>query len=218
MLIAPEIFITTQAAATDHSALLLALVTPAVTLGLFYLAQREARRKDSKDLESHREKERETLRLNLKRDVFLEVAPAIQNNYSALIQSVDLKISTPDLQRKFQDTLAKSGDGIAKLQAFASDDTIEAARQVQTTLGAIYIRLLADRIALGERKDLDAVKEMARAWRREADAYPPVISTLIYHARLELHLPFDKEQFEHGFVDSNTRMFAELERFIGPLG
>lgn len=220
MLLTPWVFVTTQAApvAADHSVLWLALVTPAVTLGLFYLAQREGRRKERKELESHREKERETLRLSLKREVFLEVAPAIQNNYLALTAFVDLQLSIHDLQKRTRDTLAQSGGAIAKLQAVAGDETLEAARQVQTLLGITYIRLIAARGALGERNDLEAIKEIARLWRQEIAAFPSLISSFIAHARQELHLPFNREQFEAGVVDSNARMFAELERIIGPLG
>lgn len=220
MLLTPWVSFTTQAAPApaDHSALWIALVTPAVTLGLFYMAQREGRRKDRKELENHREKERETLRLNLKREVFMEVAPAIQNNYLALSAFVDLQLSISDLNKKIQDTLAQSAGAIAKLQAVAADETIEAARQVQTLLGTIYIRLIAARIALSERNDLEAIKEITRLWKQEVKAFPPLISNLIDHARQELHLPFDRIRFEAGISDSNARMFTELERIMGPLG
>ncbi|MFC5524762.1 hypothetical protein ACFPPA_03305 [Rhodanobacter ginsengisoli] len=216
-------------APADHSALWTILLTQAVTLGLFYWALREARRKDrkarkaerrkdQKALENHRENERETLRLNLKREVFLEVAPAIQNNYLALAAFVDLQLSIHDLQENTRNTLAQSGGAIAKLQAVAADETLEAARQVQTLLGTIYIRLIAARGALEERNDLDAIREIARLWRNEVAAFPPLISSLIEHVRQELHLPFDRERFVAGVVDSNSRMFAELEKIMGPLG
>lgn len=224
------ISVITQAAPAppDHSALWTILLTQAVTLGLFYWALREARRKDRKArkaerlkdqqaLENHRENERETLRLNLKREVFLEVAPAIQNNYMALTAFVDLELSIYDLQNKTRDTLSQSGGAIAKLQAVAADETLEAARQVQTLLGTTYIRLIVARGALGERKDLDAVREIARLWRNEVAAFPLLISSLIEHVRQELHLPFDRERFEAGVVDSNARLLSELEKFIGPL-
>ena len=220
MLLTPWILVTAQAApaAADHSALWIALVTPAVTLGLFYMAQREGRRKERRELENHREKERETLRLNLKREVFLEVAPAIQSNYLALSVFVDLQLSISDLHTKTRDTLAQSASAIAKLQAVAADETLEAARQVQTLLGITYIRLIAARGALGERNDLEAVQEIARLWRQEVAAFPSLISNFIAHARQELHLPFNKERFEAGVVDSNARMFAELQKIMGPLG
>jgi hypothetical protein len=216
-------------APADHSALWTILLTQAVTLGLFYWALREARRKDRKArkaerrkdqqaLENHRENERETLRLNLKREVFLEVAPAIQNNYLALSAFVDLQLSISDLHKKTLETLAQSAGAIAKLQAVAADETLEAARQVQTLLGTIYVRLIAARGALGERNDVEAIKEIAGHWKKEVATFPPLISSLIEHVRQELHLPFDRERFEVGIVDSNARMFTELEKIMGSLG
>jgi hypothetical protein len=41
--------------------------------------------------------------------------------------------------------------------------------------------------------------------------------THLAHVRQELHLPFDRERFEAGIVDSNARMFTELEKIMGPL-
>lgn len=216
MLLAPQIFFTTQAAPTSSSNLAIwtVLITQIVALLIFYLSQREVRRKEQREVESHHEKERETLRLNMKREVFLEIAPAIQNNYLALSSFANLGQSLSDVQGKISDTLARSVGAIAKLQAVASDETIEAARQVLTLLGGIYVRLLAARIKLGERKDAEALREMAYLWAQEVSAFPPLMSSLIYLARKELHLPFDKNKFEAGAKDSNTKMFEALDKLI----
>lgn len=224
-----NVSITTQPqAATDHSALWTVLIVQVVTVAVFAAGLLETRRRDRLNREAERardrqalvddqEKERETLRLNMKREVFLEVAPAIQQNYIALGRFVDFQTPFHALTVEMRKTLQNSAGAIAKLQAVAGNDTLEAARQVQTLLGGAYIRLMMARGQLGQQNDLAAVRQIATIWKREALTFPPLLAALIGHAREELHLPFDRAQFEAGIIDSNATLFAELEKMTGSL-
>lgn len=228
-MISPWISITTQPPApADHTTLWTVLLIQAVTVGVFALGVLETRRRDRlargveaqrdrEAIENNREKERETLRLNMKRDVFLEVAPAIQLMYVGLSRFVDLQIPVPALAEEMRVTLESGVGAVAKLQAVAGDETLEAARQVQTILGTVYVRLLIARMGLGERNDIEAIREIALIWRHEISAFPPLMAALISHAREELHMRFDRERFQNGIVDSNNRLFVELENMLGPL-
>jgi hypothetical protein len=228
VLLAPEIVITTQATPKWISDLISALTSGLIlvatvvytqrsTLRIFKQTQASALKKEQRDLENHREQERETVRLNLKREVFLEVAPAIQNNYQLLGAFIDFQLAIPDLQKKVRETYEKSAGAISKLTAVAEVVTIESARQVQNSLGQSCIRLMGARAQLGERKDLPAQREIVRLWKREIAPLPALLANLIGHARNELGLPFDKEQFEAGIADSNAKLFAEMEVFLGVL-
>lgn len=228
-MLSPWISITTQPqAATDHTGLYTVLIVQVVTIAVFAAGLIETRRRDRLNREAEdardrrallddQEKERETLRLNMKREVFLEVAPAIQKNYIALARFVDFQTPFASLLVEMRETLESSAGAIARLQAVAGNETLEAARQVQTLLGRACLRLIMARANLGQQNDVAAVRQMAIIWKQEAVAFPPLLAALIGHARKELHLPFDRAQFEAGVVDSNAMLFAELEKMTGPL-
>jgi hypothetical protein len=225
MMLAPWLSITSQAAPSAPSSLwtILAILVPqAVTVGIFYKGLREARRKDRKArkqerqrdrqaIADHREKERESMRLNLKREVLLEVAPAIQRNFISLATAMELHLEISQVTTKIRRDLDKSINAISKLQMVASSETLEAARQLQTYMGLAFLRLLKKRLGLGDRRDFGAFQEISAAWKEEVVAYPKLLVDFVALARQELHLPFDRQQFLSGVVEAQMLMLQEIE-------
>jgi hypothetical protein len=150
----------------------------------------------------------------LKREVLLEVAPAIQRNYHSLWAILDLNIPFLDMTERLRKALTESSGSISKLQVVASTETLEAARQVQTFLGRTYVRMLSARIKIGDRRGPDASMEIMDIWRKEIESFPLLLATLVAQIRQELHLSFDKQQFLSGIIDSNTQLLAEFDKMV----
>jgi hypothetical protein len=144
----------------------------------------------------------------MKRDVLLEVAPAIQRFYASLGELINPSTRIDAFGERLTSTLG----AVAKLQAVASDETLEAARKLMTTLGTIMVRLMAKRVEVGT--DLEAAKQLLHFWHSEVRVVPDILADFITKARGEIPLPIDRESLSNGFKSSNQTMFTEMENLL----
>jgi len=185
---------------TDNWAIYSVLIAQAVTLFIFlgtaYLARRSDRDKRARDT---------------KRDVLLEVAPAVQRAYASLAELTNPLSRVDDFIEKF----TSASGAVAKLTAVANDGTLEAARQLLTKLGAVMTRLMIKRVEVGT--DLEAMKQLVALWREEIKVVPDLLADFTSKARDEIPLPLDKSAFSAGLKASNDVMSVELERLFEAL-
>lgn len=200
MVLSALIFIEKAPSGTDNWAIYSVLIAQAVTIFIFlgtaYLAKKSDRDKRARDT---------------KRDVLLEVAPAVQRAYASLAELTNPLSRIDDFIGKF----TSASGAVAKLTAVANDETLEAARQLLTTLGAIMTRLLIKRVEVGT--DLEAMKQLVALWREEIKAVPDLLADFTSKARDEIPLPLDKSAFSAGLKASNDVMSGGLERLFEAL-
>lgn len=201
MLSSPLVTITAQPTSpVDHSIIWSLIITQLVALFIFgvtaYLGRWSDRDKRARDM---------------KRDVLLEVAPAIQKVYVSLAEMTSPLIPVDKITEK----LAGAFEAVAKLQAVANDETLEAARKLMTLLGSIMLRMMARRVEVGT--DLEATKQLITFWRKETENYPGLIADFASKARSEIPLPLNKSRFLAGIEASNLAMFAEMDNLFDSL-
>jgi hypothetical protein len=200
MLLSPFIVIEKAPSGTDNSAIWSVLIAQAVTLFIFlgtaYLARRSDRDKRARDT---------------KRDVLLEVAPAIQRAYASLAELTNPSSRIDDFVGKF----TSASGAVAKLTAVANDETLEAARKLITALGTIMIQMMIKRVEVGT--DLEAMKQLVALWREETKVVPDLLADFTSKARDEIPLPLDKSKFSDGLKASNDVMSGGLERLFEAL-
>lgn len=188
------------APSTDHWTVFSVLITQVVTLGIFFGTAVLARWSD-----------RDKRARDTKRDVLLEVAPAIQRVYASLGELTNPLLKIDDFVAK----LTSASGAVAKLTAVANDETLEAARRLMTALSTIMVRMIAKRVSVGT--DLEAMKQLFMLWREEIENLPDLISDFHSAARNEIPLPLDKDLFAAGLKLANEQMSAELNRLFGAL-
>jgi len=192
---------TTQpASSVDHSVIWSVLITQLVALFIFaatiYFGRRSDRDKRARDT---------------KRDVLLEVAPAIQRVYASLAELINPLTPIDKIAEKW----TNASGAVAKLQAVANDETLEAARKLVTTSGCIMFRMMAKRVEVGT--DLEATKQLIEFWRTEVEVFPDLLADFSAKARNEIPLPLDKKMFSDGFKASNKVIFAEMDNLFEAL-
>jgi len=197
MLSMPLVAAAQTPSSTDYSVIGTVVLTQFVTLALFFLKDHLDRRND-----------RDKRARDMKRDVFLEVAPAIQRVYASLAEMASPLTSVEKIAEK----LTGAFGAVAKLQAVANDETLEAARKLMTSLGSIMLRMMAKRAEVGT--DLEATKQLIAFWRQETEGYPALIADFASKARSEIPLPLDKNAFLDGIELSNKAMFAEMDNLF----
>ena len=201
MLSSPLVTITTtQPAPVDHWVIWSLIITQLVALFIFgvtaYLSRWSDRDKRARDT---------------KRDVLLEVAPAIQRVYASLAE-----LTNPSMPvDRVTERLTSAFGAVAKLQAVANDETLEAARKLMTALGRTMMRMMAMRVEIGT--DVEAAKQLIAFWRKETEAYPGLLANFSFKARSEIPLPLDENEFRAGIEASNQVMFAEMDRLFESL-
>jgi len=200
MLSSPLITITAAPSAptADHTVIWSVLITQVVTLLIFGLTQWLGHRSD-----------RDKRARDTKRDVLLEVAPAIQRVYTSLAELTNPSTRMDDFAAK----LTAASGAVAKLTAVANDETLEAARKLMTALGSIMLRLMRKRVEVGT--DLEATKQLIALWREETKVIPDLLADFSTKARSEIPLLLDKNLFGDGLKASNATMFAEMENLLG---
>jgi len=200
MLLSHFIVIDNAPPGIDNWAIWSVLIVQAVTLFIFlgtaYLARRSDRDKRARDT---------------KRDVLLEVAPAVQRAYASLAELTNPSSRIDDFVGKF----TSASGAVAKLTAVANDETLEAARKLLTTLGTIMIQMMIKRVEVGT--DLEAMKQLVALWREETKAVPDLLADFTSKARNEIPLPLDKSMFSAGLKVSNDVMSSGLERLFEAL-
>lgn len=181
----------------DHTLVWTVVITQLVAIAIF-LAQAYFNRRSDRDKRAR----------DMKRDVLLEVAPAIQRLYASLGE-----LTNPSARiDAFAERLTSTLGAVAKLQAVAKDETLEAARKLMTALGTIMIRLMAKRVEVGT--DLEAMNQLVHFWREEIGIVPDLLADFTTKARGEIPLPIDRESLANGFKISNQMMFAEMENLL----
>lgn len=194
----PDVTITVgRAVSPDHTVIWTVVITQLVAIAIF-IAQAWFNRRSDRDKRAR----------DMKRDVLLEVAPAIQHLYASLgeLTNPSTRIGT------FVERLARTSGAVAKLQAVASDETLEAARKLMTALGTIMMRLMAKRVEVGT--DLEAAKQLVGLWRKEIDVIPDLLADFTAKARSEIPLPIDMELLSGGIKASSQAMFTEMENVL----
>jgi hypothetical protein len=194
----PDVTITIGRAASPDHTLVWAVVIPqlvaiAIFIGQAWFNHRRDRDKRARDM---------------KRDVLLEVAPALQRLYASLGELINPSARID----AFAERLTSTSGAVAKLQAVASDETLEAARKLMTALGTIMMRLMAKRVEVGT--DLEAAKQLVELWRKEIDVIPDLLADFSAKARSEIPLPIDKKLLRDGFKASGETMFEEMENVL----
>jgi len=202
MLSSPLITITVPppSPTADHTVIWSVLISQVVTLLIFGLTQWLGHKSD-----------RDKRARDTKRDVLLEVAPAIQRVYASLAELTNPTARMDDFTAK----LTAASGAVAKLTAVANDETLEAARKLMTALGSIMLRLVSTRVEVGT--DLEAAKQLIALWREETMVIPDLLADFSTKARSEIPLPLDKNIFSDGLKASNTTMFAEMEKVLEAL-
>lgn len=197
----PDVTVTVgHAASLDRTVIWTVVVTQLVAIAIF-IAQAWFNRRNDRDKRAR----------DMKRDVLLEVAPAIQRLYASLGE-----LTNPSARIDgFAERLTSTFGAVAKLQAVASDETLEAARKLMTALGTIMMRLMAKRVEVGT--DLEAAKQLVELWRKEMDVIPDLLADFSTKARSEIPLPIDKKLLRDGFKASSTTMFEEMENVLRAL-
>ena len=181
----------------DHTVIWTVVITQLVAIAIF-IAQAWFNRRNDRDKRAR----------DMKRDVLLEVAPAIQRLYASLGE-----LTNPSARIDgFAEKLASTFGAVAKLQAVASDETLEAARRLMTALGTIMMRLMAKRVEVGT--DLEAAKQLVELWRKEVDVIPELLADFSAMARSEIPLPINRELLSDGIKESNRVMFTEMENVL----
>jgi len=194
----PDVTITVgRAVSPDRTVIWTVVITQLVAIAIF-IAQAWFSRRSDRDKRAR----------DMKRDVLLEVAPAVQRLYSSLgeLTNPSARLDT------FAERLTSTFGAVAKLQAVASDETLEAARKLMTALGTIMIRLMAKRVEVGT--DLEAMNQLVRFWHEEIAVIPDFLADFTANARGEIPLPIDRESLASGFKASNQMMFAEMENLL----
>lgn len=194
----PDVTITVgHAMSPDHTVIWTVVITQLVAIAIF-IAQAWFNRRSDRDKRVR----------DMKRDVLLEVAPAIQRLYASLGE-----LTNPSARIDgFAERLTSTFGAVAKLQAVASDETLEAARKLMTALGTIMMRLMAKRVEVGT--DLEAAKQLVELWRKEIEAIPDLLADFSAKARSEIPLPVDRELLSGGIKASNQAMFTEMENVL----
>lgn len=184
----------------DHWTIWSVLITQAVTLVIFFGTAALARWSD-----------RDKRARDTKRDVLLEVAPAIQRVYASLAELTNPLLKVDDFVAK----LTSASGAVAKLTAVANDETLEAARKLMTALSTVMVRMMTKRVSVGT--DLEAMKQLFTLWREEIKPLPNLISDFHSAARNEIPLPLDKDLFAAGLKLANEQMSDELNRLFDAL-
>ena len=92
-----------------------------------------------------RDKER---KMDLRRQVYLEVAEAITANYTILNRFPDLTVTDSDLSKQF----SNSAVSISKVNVIGSDRTIKAVSDLSLAISRKYLELTAKRLPLVQRQ------------------------------------------------------------------
>jgi len=197
----PDITVTIgHTASPDHTVIWTVVITQLVAIAIF-IAQAWFNRRSDRDKRVR----------DMKRDVLLEVAPAVQRLYSSLGELINPSVPIDAFAQRLRDTWG----AIAKLQAVANDETLEAARRLVTALGTIVMHLMVKRVEVGT--DLEAAKQLIELWHREVDVIPDLFADFSAKARSEIPLPIDKELLGDGIKESNRVMFAEMQNLLRAL-
>lgn len=191
---------TSPAAKADNTAIWTVLIAQAVTIALFLLRGRSDRKLDQ---------ERRTR--DMKRDVLLEVAPALQALYASLAEMTNPLSPIDQVMSRHGSAYAT----VAKLQAVADDATLESARKLMTLLGKVMLRLMAKRAEVGT--DLQATGELINFWRSEMEDYPKLLADFATRVRSEIPLPLNSEMFRKGIEESNQSLFIEMDLILEKL-
>lgn len=194
----PDVTITIGRAASPDHTLVWAVVIPQLVAIAIFIGQAWFNHRRDRDRRAR----------DMKRDVLLEVAPAIQRIYASLGELINPSARID----AFAERLTSTSGAVAKLQAVASDETLEAARKLMTAFGTIMIRLMAKRVEVGT--DLEAMNQLVHFWHEEIAIVPDLLADFTTKARGEIPLPIDRESLTNGFKASNQTMFAEMENLL----
>lgn len=234
--LAPWISITSQAAPEPSSSgfwpfvgnLLGILLVQGVTLYVFYRKLSDDRRKEEEDRRATWEQFRQSkqaevdrdaksLRMTMKRDVYMETAPAIQRSSALLAEYLKIDVPAMDVQKGIVAEQIKIQQSIAKVVPVASDDTLDAMRALQATFAASGIRILKARAAFEASRTDEmpkgtqaAMLALVDAWIKETEALPPLMADLASSIRKELEMPFDRKRFEEGMKATNAATIQML--------
>ena len=194
------VILASPSAGSDHSAIISVIIAQVVTLLIFTGGIWQARRSD-----------RDKRVKDAKKDVLLEVAPIIQKTLVSLGELADPTTKVNDWSAR----LATTNGAIAKLTAVAGDETLAAARDLMTAIGAVSVKLMAKRVEVGT--GLEATRQLIRYWYDQVAPISDLLAVFSEKARQEIQLNLDKETFAKGIRAANGEMRKELEHLLDTL-
>jgi hypothetical protein len=198
------------------------LLVQGVTLYIFYNKLADDRRKEENDRnaawqqfqqtrQAEVDRDARALRMNMKREVYMEIAPAIQRSSALLAEYLRIEESVQKIQNGIRLSQKRIQQSIAKVVPVASDGTLDAMRALQAAFVASGIRLVKARVAFDATKTertptgtQEAMHALFDAWVREAESLPPLMADLASSIRKELEMPFDRKRFEDGMKRTNS--------------
>jgi hypothetical protein len=236
-LLEPWISLTTQAAPPATSGFwtflgnLLGIgIVQGVTLAIFYNKLSDDRRKEQQDratmweqFEKSRRAENErdlkNLQMNMKREVFLDIAPIIQENANMLAEYLRVDEPLQDIQKSINERLKIIQKTLGKAVPVASLETLDAIRALQSSLLVSRMRMVQaratfDQVQMDKARREAAARVLFDAWEHESSPLPAIVAELAACVRKDLEMPFNKEQFEDGIQKTNQRNIVLMRREI----
>lgn len=213
------IFIAEQASSANINPWTPVIITQSVSLLIFALTviftARSARKAHKRERKSDRisrrldvERENENRRLDMKRAMLMEAWPAAQLAYFCLVKVVNPAVPIEEVGRIFEAVR----DPMAKLQACAGDETLDAAQKFMTANGVAFAKLMKLRLTSGEGPR--PMADLMDAWTREIPGLLEPLANLLFAARVELGLTLDKDAFIKGVQASNDANLAQLHELL----
>jgi hypothetical protein len=144
----------------------------------------------------------------MKRAMLMEAWPAAQLAYFCLVKVVNPAVPIEEVGRIFEAVR----DPMAKLQACAGDETLDAAQKFMTANTLAFTKLMKLRLTMGEGPR--AMADLMDAWTREIPDLLGPLSNLLFAARAELGLTLDREAFIGGVQASNDANLAQLHELL----
>jgi hypothetical protein len=125
-----------------------AVIASLLTLGGVFLTNRGSYKRLLKQLEHESFQKDRDRNMEIRRQVYLDVAEAITQNHLILTKISDLGISDSDLSKQF----SKSAAIISKVYVIGSAETVKTVSELTSAIGSKYLLLIAERIPLVQRK------------------------------------------------------------------
>lgn len=238
-LFGPWISLTTQAAPSSSSSAAWAfagvLLVQLIALATFFIRLQHDREKDAQDRrdtlehfqqarEAETERDANNLRMTMKRDVFLEIAPMFQESMSSLSDYLNLETHVKEIQMGIVARWKVIGQTMGKTVPVASDDTLDAIRALRASLWAARSRLLEARLIFDQSRasekapgTIDALHVLFDTWVNETAPFPALMATVAACMRAELEMPFSRTRFEEGIRTTNAKTMEMMRlSLFGP--
>lgn len=145
---------------------------------------------------------------NLKREVILEAVVATQSAFRCL----SLLLSPNNDPADVGDQYADSARSMAKLQAVATDNTLQAAGRLMGMVSPALAEMTLIRVKF-ERREASEM-ELINCWKEAANNYLPLWTDFVEAARKELGFTLDREGFMRWASVVNQSTLRVFDRMV----